>query len=145
MSSKIVKVCVAIVVGLQVFAAVAGCDYGLRDFSQRPEGQPKLASIRSRAFETTDREEMLRAVITTLQDLGFIVDRADYDHQSVSGTKLDRYLLRWTVMVLPQGASRLLVRAQARYDVTPVLEPEPYQKFFVALSRTLSLEARPSD
>ncbi|MGH7769610.1 MAG: hypothetical protein ACREQP_19355 [Candidatus Binatia bacterium] len=145
MSSKFAQVCVAIVVGLQAFAAAGGCDYGLRDFSQRPEGQQKLASIRSRSFETTDREKMLRAVITTLQDLGFIVDRADYEHQSVSGTKLDQYLLRWTVTVLPQGASRLAVRAQARYDVTPVLEPEPYQKFFAALSRTVALEARPSD
>jgi hypothetical protein len=144
MSSKVAKVCGAIVVGFQVIGATGGCEYGLRDFSKPPESQ-KLASIRSRVFETTDREKMLRAVITTLQDLGFIVDRADYDHQSVSGTKLDQYLLRWTVTVLPQGASRLTVRAQARYDVTPVLEPEPYEKFFAALSRAVALEARPSD
>jgi len=88
---------------------------------------------------------MLRAVITTLQDLGFILDRADYDHQSVSGTKLDRYLLRWTVTLQPDGASRLMVRAHARYDVTPVLEPEPYEKFFAALSLSAALEARPSN
>ncbi|HEY3304944.1 MAG TPA: hypothetical protein VGL70_15575 [Candidatus Binatia bacterium] len=144
MSSKFAQVCVAFLVGLQVLAATGGCDYGLRDFSKPPETQ-KLASVRSRSFETTDREKMLRAVITTLQDLGFIVDRADYEHQSVSGTKLDQYLLRWTVTVLPQGASRLTVRAQARYDVTPVLEPEPYEKFFAALARAVSLEARPSD
>jgi hypothetical protein len=127
---------------LPVLAAAGGCDYGLRDFSQPPESQ-KLASIRSRSFETTDREKMLRAVIATLQGLGFIVDRADYDRHSISGTKLDQYLLRWTVTVLPQGASHLAVRAQARYDVTPVLEPEPYQKFFAALSRAVALEARP--
>jgi hypothetical protein len=36
----------------------------------------------------------------------------------------------------------MLVRSQARYDVTPVLEAEPYEKFFAALARALGSEAR---
>jgi hypothetical protein len=142
MSSKRARAGVAIAAALPVLALGVGCDYGLRDFSRPPESR-KLASIRSRSFDTTDRGKMLRAVIATLQDLGFIVDRADYEHRSVSGTKLDQYLLRWTVTVVPEDA-RLLVRAQARYDVTPVLEPEPYEKFFAALALALALEARPA-
>lgn len=145
MSSKTAKLWVAVGAGLHVLLAAAGCDYGLRDFSQPPADSRKLASIRSRAFETNDRDKVLRAVIATLQDLEFIVDRVDDSHHSVSGTKLDQYLLRWSATVLPQGSTRMLVRANARYDVTPVLEPEPYQKFFAALARALSLEALPSD
>ena len=41
--------------------------------------------------------------------------------------------------------AELLVRANARYDVTPVLEAEPYEKFFAALSWVLSLAARQVD
>jgi len=140
MSSKITRAGVALAAVLQVFA-LGGCDYGLRDFSRPPETQ-KLAGIRSRSFDTTDREKILRAAIATLLELGFIVDRADLEHPSVSGTKLDRYLLRWTVTVVPHDAARLTVRAQARYDVTPVLEAEPYEKFFAVLARALGLEAR---
>jgi hypothetical protein len=32
-----------------------------------------------------------------------------------------------------------------RYDVTPVLEPEPYQKYFAVLARRLGLDALPAD
>jgi hypothetical protein len=144
MSSKRAPILFSIVFLLPILCA-GGCNYGIRDFAQQPEGQPKLASIRGRTFATADRDHVLRTVITTLQDLGFHVDRADYALASVSGTRLDRYLFRLTVTVLPQGADRLLVRANARYDVTPVLEPEAYQKFFATLSRTLALEAQTID
>jgi hypothetical protein len=63
----------------------------------------------------------------------------------VSGAKGDEYLLRWTITAAPAGAGRLLVRAVLRYDVTPVLEPEPYQKYFAVLARRLGLDALPAD
>ncbi len=53
------------------------------------ESQVKLRSIQTRAFETTDREKTLRTTIATLQDLGFVVDRADGVLGTVSATKLD--------------------------------------------------------
>jgi len=143
MSYKFTKICLLFAQAWPLLATLGGCDYGLHDFSRPPEAQ-KLAGIRSRSFDTSDREKILRAVISTLQDLGFIVDRADFERHTVSGTKLERYLFRWTVTVVAQDASRLAVRAQGRYDVTPVLAPEPYEKFFAALARALALEARPA-
>jgi len=107
--------------------------------------QVKLRSIQTRAFDTTDRDKMLRTVIATLQDLGFIVDKADNVLGAVSATKLERYTLRMTVSVRPRGESQLLVRANAQYNITAVEDPEPYQQFFDSLSQAIFLTAHQVD
>ena len=109
------------------------------------ESQIKLRAIQTRAFDTTEKEKMLRTVIATLQDLGFVVDKGDATLGTVSGTKLDRYALRMTVSVRPRGETQLLVRANAQYNITAVEEPEPYQQFFDALSKAIFLTAHQVD
>ncbi len=109
------------------------------------ESQLALRQIQSRAFDTTDRDMMLRTVIATLQDLSFVVDKADATLGSVSGTKLDGYQLRMTVTVRPRGDSQLIVRANAQYNITPVEDPEPYQQFFTALEKSVFLTAQAVD
>ena len=104
-----------------------------------------LRQIQTRAFDTTDRERMLRTVIATLQDLSFVVDKADATLGSVSSTKLDGYQLRMTVTVRPRGDSQLLVRANAQYNLTAVEDPEPYQQFFAALEKSVFLTAHNVD
>jgi hypothetical protein len=79
-----------------------------------------------------------------LQDLGFIIDRADATLGSVSATKLDSYLLKITVTVRPRG-EQMLVRANAQYNITPVEDPKPYQDFFSSLSKSLFLQAQNVD
>ena len=108
--------------------------------------QVKLRSIQTRAFDTTDREKMLRTVIATLQDLGFIVDKADDVLGAVSATKLEMYTLRMTVSVRRRrGETQLIVRANAQYNITAVEDPEPYQQFFDALSKAIFLTAHQVD
>ncbi len=109
------------------------------------ESQVKLRAIQTRAFDTTDKEKMLRTVIATLQDLGFIVDKADNVLGAVSATKLEGYTLRMTVSVRPRGETQLLVRANAQYNITAVEDPEPYQQFFEALSKAIFLTAHQVD
>jgi len=109
------------------------------------ESQVKLRAMQSRVFDTTDKEKMLRTVIATLQDLGFVVDKADATLGTVSATKLDRYALRMTVSVRPRGQSQLIVRANAQYNIYPVEDPKPYQQFFDALSKAMFLTAHQVD
>ena len=129
---------------LLMCATLGACQVHLHDL-EPPRSQSELARIQARAFDTTDRDRALRAAIVALQDLGFIVDRANDADGSVRGIKLDDYLLNITVTVRPQGTSRTLVRANVRYNVTPVFAAEPYQQFFAALSRAIALEGRPAD
>lgn len=120
---------------------LAACVAGNKQVLQTSESQVKLRSIQSRAFDSTDKEQTLRTIIATLQDLGFVIDKADLELGSVSGTKLSGYVLRMTVSVRPRGETQLLVRANAQYNLTAVEDPEPYQQFFEALEKAMFLEA----
>jgi hypothetical protein len=122
---------------------LAACAPSTRQILATKESQVKLRAIQTRAFDATDTDKMLRTVIATLQDLGFIVDKADSVLGAVSGTKLDQYTLRMTVSVRPRGDTQLLVRANAQYNITAVENPEPYQQFFDALSKAMFLTAHP--
>ncbi|MBP9867768.1 MAG: hypothetical protein KBC88_02430 [Alphaproteobacteria bacterium] len=103
--------------------------------------QVQLRQIQSRAFDTTNRTKMLRTIISTLQDLGFVIDKADDELGTVSATKLNGYQLRMTVTVRPKGEKQLLVRANAQYMVTTVEDPLPYQQFFTSLGKAMFLTA----
>ena len=107
--------------------------------------QVLLRSIQTRAFDTTDKEKTLRTVISTLQDLEFVIDKADAILGTVSATKLKQYALRITVTVRPRGETQLLVRANAQYNVTPITDPEPYRQFFAALEKAMFLSAHQVD
>ena len=130
---------------LIVFSMLVSCAPSTKQVLATKGSQVKLRSIQTRAFDTTDKNKMLRTVIATLQDLGFIVDKADDVLGAVSGTKLDRYTLRMTVSVRPRGETQLLVRANAQYNITAVENPEPYQQFFDALSKAIFLTAHQVD
>jgi hypothetical protein len=136
----------AVVFGLALLSA---CQTDSREqLLKTGKSQVALRSIQSRVFDTTDRKKTLRTVIATMQDLGFVVDKADAVLGSVSGTKFDRatfrlpYRLRMTVTIRPRGESQLMVRANAQYNITPVEDPEPYQNFFAALSKAMFLESQ---
>jgi hypothetical protein len=120
---------------------MAGCASTQGRLLDSESSQVQLRSIQTRAFDTTDRERTLRVVIATLQDLGFVIDKADAALGTVTATKLHHYALRMTVTVRPRGETQLLVRANAQYELTPVVEPEPYQQFFTALQKAMFLDA----
>lgn len=107
--------------------------------------QVELRSMQTRAFDTTDKELMLRTVIATLQDLGFIIDKADSDIGSITATKLSGYQIRMTVTVRPRGETQLLVRANAMYNLRAIEDPQPYQDFFNSLSKAIFLAAHQVD
>jgi hypothetical protein len=130
---------------LSATVLLAGCVASNKAVLETSQSAVQLRSYQSRAFDTTDEEKTLRAVIATLQDLGFVVDKADLTLGSVSATKLSGYALRMTVTVHPRGEKQLLVRANAQYQDKAVEEPKPYQDFFVALEKSMFLQAQEVD
>lgn len=105
------------------------------------KSQVELRSFQTRAFDTNDRQKTLRTIMATLQDLGFVLDKADAVLGSVSGTKLAGYAVRMTVTVRPRSEKQLLVRANAQYKTMAIEDPKPYQDFFVALQKAMFLTA----
>jgi hypothetical protein len=134
------------VIGLISILSMTSCQTDSRQQAlATSESQLALRQIQTRAFDTTDRERMLRTIIATLQDLSFVVDKADAILGSVSSTKLNGYQLRMTVTVRPRGETQLLVRANAQYNLVAVEDPEPYQQFFTSLEKSLFLTAHQVD
>ena len=128
-------------------AALGGCaaTASQREVLAVNESQVAQRAYQTRAFDTTSTEQTLRAVISTLQDFGFIIDRADAALGVVSATKLDGYQMRMTVTVRPRGTTQVLVRANAQFQIKAVTDPKPYQNFFAALERSLFLKAHEVD
>lgn len=130
---------------LIAIAALAGCATTDSRILDSDQSQVQLRSIQTRAFNTADRDLVLRNIISTLQDLGFVIDRADQTLGTVSATKLQGYQLKINVTVRPRGTTQISVRANAEFNRQPVTEPKPYQDFFVSLEKSLFLTAQAVD
>jgi hypothetical protein len=134
---------VVIIFNLILALTLYACAAKQKDILRAEESQVKLRSIQSRVFDITDPNRLLRTIIATLQDLGFVIDDADETLGTVSGTKRSRYYaLRMTVSIRPKGDNQMIVRSNAQYNLQTVEDPEPYQQFFAALSKSLFLEAQ---
>ena len=131
-----------VVLQLMFLSGCAGTPHA-RVFEQSSAVQ--LRSFQSRTFNTTDKQKTLRTVIAALQDLGFVIDKADAVIGTVTATKFDGYELRATVTVRPRGETQTLVRANATIDNRAIEEPEPYQDFFVVLEKAMFLTAQQID
>ena len=101
--------------------------------------QVEMRSYQTRTYDTNNKIKVLRAVMSTLQDLGFVIDSADDVIGVVSATKLDGYNLGMSISVRPKG-QQMVVRANAQYNLRAVEEPGPYQDFFTSLDKGLFLE-----
>ncbi len=101
--------------------------------------QLELRQIQTRTYDTLDRRQTLRSVVATLQDLGFVIDKADFELATITATKLQNYQIRMTVTVRERDADRLAVRANARFNERPIEDAGAYQDFFAALDKSMFL------
>jgi hypothetical protein len=105
------------------------------------EAQMKIRSAQTRTFDVKDRQVAMRSVIAALQDLGFIIERANEALGLVSAARFaepNYYdVLGVTVTVRPQTDGRMMIRANAIYNNKPIEDPKVYQNFFATLERSL--------
>ncbi len=105
------------------------------------EAQMKIRSMQTRIFDVKDRQAAMRAVIAALQDLGFIIERANEALGLVTAARFaepNYYdMLGVTVTVRPQPDDRVMIRANAIYNNKPIEDPKVYQNFFATLERSI--------
>jgi len=101
--------------------------------------QVLVRQMQTRVYESLDKGDTLRSVLATLQDLGFVIDTADYEMATITATRLQEYELRVTVTVKDRNSHQLAVRANARVDDQLIDDPATYQDFFTVLDKAIFL------
>ncbi len=105
------------------------------------EAQMKIRSLQTRSFDLKDRQLAMRGVIAALQDLGFIIERANESLGLVTAARFAEPnfydVVGVTVTVRAETESRMMVRANAIYNNKPIEDPKVYQNFFATLERAL--------
>ncbi len=127
------------VVAATVFAGLVGCNSIDDKVMQGTDSQLETRQFQTRTLADIEKAPAMRAIIATLQDLGFVIDKADLVLGSVTATKLQTYSIVMTVTVRSRGTGTL-VRANANYNKKPIDDPEPYQDFFVSLDKAVFLQ-----
>lgn len=102
------------------------------------EAQMKIRSYQIRAFDVKSQDKVVRGVVAALQDLGFIIERANAPMGLVTAGKFAQGgFVEVTVTVRAKGASQNEVRINAVFNTQPVEDPKVYQNFFTAVERSL--------
>ncbi|MGH7232181.1 MAG: hypothetical protein ACREJU_12595 [Nitrospiraceae bacterium] len=114
-----------------------------QDLLAPTDAQLKIRSLQTRTFDVKDRNLAMRGVIASLQDLGFIIERANEPLGLVTAARFaepNYYdVVSVTVIVRQDTANGMTVRANAIYNNKPIEDPKVYQNFFGALERSLFL------
>jgi len=105
------------------------------------EEQMKIRNLQTRTFDVADRQTAMRGVISALQDLGFIIERANEPLGLVTGARFaepNYYdVVGITVTVRSLNEEQTTIRANAIFNNQPITDPEVYRNFFATLERSL--------
>jgi len=120
------------------FISLVGC----QTLSQQATGgggtQLQTRQLQTKNVEDITKTQALRASIATLQDLEFVIDKADFVLGSVTATKLTYGIIKITVIVRKTKRG-VTIRANARQGKNPLADPLVYQNFFTALDKSIFL------
>lgn len=106
----------------------------------KPQQTLALRAIESRFFQTSDQQKIIEAVVSTLQDMGYIIIRTDHTIGFVTATQFNDDITEITVTTQPEQ-NTMIVRASARINNLPLHDATFYQNFFNHLSQALFLNA----
>jgi hypothetical protein len=134
---------VAGILAVAVLVLIQGCaaPQPSPDLLTPTEAQMKIRSAQTRSFDLKDRQLAMRGVIAALQDLGFIIERANESLGLVTAARFAEPnfydVVGVTVTVRSESEGRMMIRANAIYNNKPVEDLKVYQNFFTTLERSL--------
>ncbi len=138
--ARIRRLALAAAVALTLLVGCASPPPEPVDLLAPTEEQMKIRNLQTRTFDVADRVIAMRGVIQALQDLGFIIERANEPLGVVTGARFaepNYYdVVGVTVTVREAGEGRITIRANAIYNNQPITDPEVYRNFFATLERS---------
>lgn len=112
-----------------------------QDLLAPTDAQMKIRSMQTRSFDVKDRQTAMRGVIAALQDLGFIIERANEPLGLITAARFAEPnfydVVGVTVTIRSESDGRMTIRANAIYNNKPIEDPKVYQNFFATLERSL--------
>ena len=104
----------------------------------------KMRNMQTRIFDINNRVVAIRGVIQALQDLGFIIERANEPLGIVTGARFAEPnfydVVGVTVTVRADGSDRMAIRANALFNNEPITDPEVYRNFFATLGKAFMVD-----
>jgi hypothetical protein len=132
---------IAALVGISASIGCQSAPPSTENLLSASEEQMKLRTIQTRSFDVEDRKTAMRGVIAALQDLGFIIERANEPLGLVTAARFaepNYYdVVGVTVTVREEGEGRARIRANAIFNNAPVTDPHVYRNFFTTLERSM--------
>jgi hypothetical protein len=133
-----------LIIGICVFLqACVSAPKPPKELLSLTEPQLKIRSYQTRTFDIKDQNKVMRGVVAALQDLGFIIERANGPMGLVTAGKFAgggrSGFVELTVTVRPKGNSQIEIRVNAIHNTKPIEDPKIYQSFFTAVQRSLFL------
>lgn len=142
---KIIKQ--GLLVSLFVGIFFTGCMHNSKQMILENQQSLKIRSYQIKKYNKA-KKTVARAIVSTLQDLSFIIDKADMETGTVTATKLVKGAsMRMTIIARKQGKDSTKVRVNAQFSgggnmPEAVTDPETYKAFFTALDKSLFLESQ---
>lgn len=131
---------------ISFYIVLQACSTGAKkppeDLLSLSEAQMKIRSYQSRVFDLTDQQKALRAVVSALMDLGFIIERVNGPMGLATAAKFAKGgagFVEATVMVRAKGKTQIEIRANALFNTKPIEDPKAYQDFFSTVQKSLFL------
>jgi len=104
------------------------------------EEQMKIRNLQTRVFDVSDRRAAIRGVIQALQDLGFIIERANEPLGIVTAARFAEPnfydVVGVTVTIRASSETQMTIRVNAIFNNQPITDPEVYRNFFATLERS---------
>lgn len=122
-----------------------GCGLNSKQMVVEDVQQLEVRSYQQKKY-SNDKKLVLKSAIATLQDLSFIIDRADDELGTVAATKYkDNSSMRMTIVVRKFDEHSVVVRVNAEHSQgggipKGVDDPEVYQAFFSMLDKAIFFE-----
>jgi len=124
---------------------LAGCLSAPQSNILEDGNQLETRASQTRTYEvsggtrSTNTEAILRSVLATLQDLGFMITDADASLGIISATKMDSDTTRVTVTVRAGTEKQVTVRVSARANNQTIRDAAIYREFFILLDKSVFL------